>query len=51
MFVKEGEVANVEAAMDDADRWKEQCDQLEKRVASMRTWQKLFQAMKRKWRV
>ena len=35
VFVKEGEVANVEAAMDDADRWKEQCDQLQKRVASL----------------
>ena len=35
MFVKEGEVASVETAMDDADRWKIQCDQLEKRVASL----------------
>lgn len=35
VFVKEGEVASVETAMDDADRWKIQCDQLEKRVASL----------------
>ena len=35
VFVKEGEVASVETAMDDVDRWKIQCDQLEKRVASL----------------
>lgn len=35
VFLKEGEVASVETAMDDGDRWKEQCEQLEKRAASL----------------